>query len=96
MPNMDVTKEEMELIDKIVCRLEQLHAHHDLEFDRFAFGMDLVATHKNGCPLDLSRLLAAPNFDFSHDCAGISRHLNRKTGQLEGCFSPRYSARQEG
>lgn len=59
---------------------------------RQAIEMDLRATHLNGNPLDFTALLAAPTFDFGHDLAGISRHLDRTTGQLGDCWLPRYSA----
>ena len=54
--------------------------------------MDVIATHANGCPLKLASLLAADDFNFSHDVFGIRRHLNRKTGELCGCFVPRFAA----
>jgi hypothetical protein len=38
--------------------------------------------------LDLSKLLGADDFTFVHDVAGISHHMDRKTGKLGGCFSP--------
>lgn len=53
------------------------------------FCMDLAATHANGMPLDLEKLLAFPDFDFSHDVFGIREHLDRSTGQLLHCFVPR-------
>lgn len=57
--------------------------------------MDVQATHANGNPLDLERLLNEfPLFDFSHDIAGIYGHLDRDTGKLTGCFSPRCTARK--
>lgn len=55
--------------------------------------MDVTATHCNGNPLRLDDLLAADDFNFAHDIYGIRRHLNRGTGKLENCFSPRFSAR---
>lgn len=51
--------------------------------------MDLDATHSNGCPLDLQKLLDAPEFDFIHDLGGIVRHLDRETGALKDHFWPR-------
>jgi hypothetical protein len=64
------------------------------EGDRLNFEMDLTATHANGCPLKLAELLAADNFNFSHDIAGIYRHLDRTTGQLGGHFLPRFACKQ--
>ncbi len=56
--------------------------------------MDITATHANGCPLDLDKLLAAPDFDFAHDVFGIRRHLDRTTGELRDFFLPRCSVKQ--
>ena len=56
------------------------------------YQMDITATHANGCPLDLERLLDADDFNFAHDVFGIARHLNRDTGQLER-FLPRMAAK---
>jgi hypothetical protein len=53
--------------------------------------MALTATHCNGTPLKLAELLAAPDFDFSHDVFGIMRHIDRATGQLGDCFLPRFA-----
>lgn len=54
--------------------------------------MDISACHANGNPLKLDELLVAKEFDFTHDICGIAAHMNRETGKLEDCFSPRYSA----
>lgn len=59
---------------------------------RIRWHMDLIATH-NSNPLDLERLLAADDFNFIHDVYGIARHIDRETGELGGCFSPRFSRR---
>jgi hypothetical protein len=56
--------------------------------------MDIEACHCNGNPLDLAALLAAPTTDFMHDVFGIMANINRETGTLENCFSPRYSKKQ--
>jgi len=53
--------------------------------------MDLVATHANGCPLKLNELLKAGDGDFGHDVFGIRRFLDRHSGQLGGCFLPRFA-----
>ena len=54
--------------------------------------MDVTAVHANYMPLALSDLLAADDFDFSHDVFGIRRHIDRDTGRLGNCFVPRYAA----
>ena len=53
---------------------------------------DLTACHLNGCPLRLADLLAADDFNLIHDVGGISGHIDRETGQLMDCFSPRFHA----
>lgn len=54
--------------------------------------MDIDACHSNGCKLRLAELLAADDFNFSHDVRGIHNCLDRDTGKLIPPFSPRYSA----
>lgn len=54
--------------------------------------MDITAAHANGCPLRLDALREADLVNLAHDIGGIRRHLNRLTGELEGCFVPRYAA----
>jgi hypothetical protein len=56
--------------------------------------MDISACHSNGCPLRLADLLAAKNFDFMHDVAGIHNNIDRETGKLKGNFLPRYHKRE--
>jgi hypothetical protein len=57
--------------------------------------MDLQACHANGCPLDLEGLLTAQDGDFGHDVFGIRRYLDRETGKLQECFTPRFRSTQE-
>jgi len=51
--------------------------------------MDITATHANGCPLNLAKMLLFDDFNFNHDLYGIHRHLDRNTGELTRCFLPR-------
>jgi len=53
--------------------------------------MDITACHANGCPLDLKKLRAAPDFDFVHDVVGIMHHIDRRDGKLVNFFLPRCS-----
>lgn len=53
--------------------------------------MDISACHITN-PLRLQALLDADNGNFMHDIGGIISHINRETGKLMNCFSPRYSA----
>jgi hypothetical protein len=86
-----VTRQEFDLIQEIVDRAAVYAAQHRVPFNRQDLWMDLTAVHANGCPLRLAGLLEAESFDFVHDVFGIIRHLDRSTGKLGGCFSPRYS-----
>jgi hypothetical protein len=85
MIQFDTTKEEAELIDKIVDRAVAIEA----SIDRLSLNMDLSATHANGCNLDFDKLIAFDDFNFVHDVGGIMDHLDRTTGQLKDCFLPR-------
>lgn len=53
--------------------------------------MDIKATH-NKTPLDLVGLLSAESGKFLHDVCGISNHINRKTGEPDGCFASHFTA----
>jgi hypothetical protein len=59
--------------------------------DRASLSMDLFTVH-NTVGLKLDELLAADDFNFFHDLSGITRHLNRATGELEDFFVPRFHA----
>ena len=91
--SFDTTPKDARLIKKIAERADFLAlAGIGVGFGNLEIVMDLTAVHANGCPLRLNDLLTAPEFDFVHDVAGIRRHLNRDTGQLEDFFQPRYHA----
>lgn len=88
-PVTDLTlpRVERELIRKIVKRLYRLSG---LGSDALlTAAMDLTACHKYGCPLDLPKLLNAPDDVFLHDVRGISSHVNRATGHLMRFFEPK-------
>lgn len=94
MINFNCTPEERQLAVLISVRAQRAK----LTTDVLGTQMDIVATHMNGCPLDLQGLLDAEAFDFSHDICGIARHLDRDDdsptgGQLLNCFRPRYAKR---
>ena len=89
MISFEASKEDADLIDKIVARIEA-----DYDIDRTEFMMDLLATH-NSCPLKLKELLETDRFNFYHDIGGIRQHLNRRTGHLENCFLPRFAIIKE-
>lgn len=85
----NATKTEFELIKKIAARASVSYAKAGVDLDVGSLLMDLEATHSNGCPLDLVKFLAFPPFDFVHDISGITKHINRETGKLDGYFLPR-------
>ena len=65
-------------------------------YDRAGLGWSPEASHPRTLERmtsELEELLHADGFDFTHDVWGIRRHINRKTGQLEDCFTPRYAKR---
>lgn len=79
------TKADTKLIKEIVKRA----IAHDPTYPKMDCWMDIEATHLNGCKLDLKKLLAFDDFNFWHDIAGISNHIDRTTGKLTRCFLPR-------
>lgn len=87
-----VSIQDARLIEKLTERAMNIGLQHDISIEPLALRMDITAVHANGCTLRLADLLHADEFDFSHDIFGIRRHLNRDTGKLENCFSPRFSA----
>lgn len=89
MINWAATKEESNIIEKIVSRFCDEYGVFE---NRSIWLMDIEATHCNGCPLKLQELLDAKKGDFLHDMHGIERHIDRTTGELQDCFLPRYSA----
>lgn len=89
------TKEEWDTAEKIAQRAVEMAASNSVVYDKIDGEMDIIATHANGCPLRLDALLSADDFNFAHDVFGIRRHINRRTGQLENCFLPRFAAPQQ-
>ena len=89
---MTASKNELKTIRHIVDRAVRLGKKRGIEIGRIDTEMDLIATHANGCKLKLDELLAADDFNFSHDVFGIQKHLDRSTGKLTGFFLPRFSA----
>lgn len=87
------SKAEFAAISKIVDRVMGIRPLRETYASRLDIHMDIAAVHANGNPLRLDDLLAADEFNFIHDIAGISRHLDRDTGKLGDGFTPRYSRR---
>ena len=86
--NWNITKKDLEIVNKIVRRIHQLHPHR---FDHMSIQMDITACHCNGNPLKLAELLEADTFNFNHDIFGINEHVCRETGKLLNCFVPRFT-----
>ena len=92
MINFNASKAELAEIIVIAERALVLVAGTEVEYSMKDALMDIEACHCNGCRLKLSELANAKQSDLAHDVYGIRRHLNRKTGELEDCFLPRYAA----
>jgi hypothetical protein len=88
MLNFSSSKQEVMLISNIADKAISLGINRP----KLELLMDIEATHCNGNPLNLNGLYNAKDSDLLHDVSGIIYNLNRKTGKLENCFSPRYSA----
>jgi hypothetical protein len=58
--------------------------------DALTAEMDIAAVYVH-CPLRLSDLVIADQFNFAHDLRGIQKHINRNTGELENFFLPRFA-----
>lgn len=93
MISFETTREESDLLFAIAKRAKKL-TPVQWKIPQKEWWMDITACHANGSPLQLERLLEAPDFDFVHDMFGIRRHINRRTAKLENCFVPRYAARE--
>jgi len=90
MINWNASRFELELISKIAKRAKE-DVFNCTNVSVMDLVMDVEATHCNGNPLKLDELLNSDRGNFLHDVTGIYHHINRKTGKLEDCFSPRYS-----
>lgn len=86
-------KLELETIGKIADRAVSLYDQHNIKVERINVLMDVMAVHKKIRPLRLDDLLAADDFNFIHDIAGINKHLDRDNYALMDHFSPRFSVR---
>lgn len=87
-------KAAIETIGKIADRAVKLYDKHNIEVDRQNVILDITVCHFGPQRLRLEDLLAADDFNFLHDVAGINRHLDRDSNELRGGFSPRFSHRR--
>ena len=88
---MNASLLEVSLISRITQRAVSLHP----KYRRIDLTVDLELCISIGCHLYLAKLLAAQDHDFSHDVFGIHQNIDRETGQLRNCFSPRFSKPEE-
>ncbi len=88
------SKTEYDLITQICERVSTMAKSMKLDYPMREIQMDITACHCNGNPLDLEKFRDAPKADFGHDAFGIRRYIDRSTGKLTECFSPRCSTRQ--
>ena len=95
MIKWNASREDIETMSKIATRAVELATETGIEYKKVDALMDINAVHSNGCPLHLNDLLAADDFNFSHDVFGIRRHLDRRTGKLQDFFLPRYANLKE-
>ncbi len=86
-----ISPDEMTLESKIADRAIAMARTAGIQYDKMTAVMDIDAVHSNGNPLRLQELLESDDLDFAHDIFGILAHLDRNTGRLLDCFSPRYS-----
>lgn len=86
--NLEAKPGDARIIDACVLRWRQTTGQR---MGLLELELDITAAHLNGCPLKLGELLHSPEADFCHDISGIKASVNRKTGQLEGLFRPRFA-----
>jgi len=82
----------MELESKVAKRAVAMAKKLGVAYKQMDAVMDIDACHSNGNPLRLAELLNADRTNFAHDVFGIRANIDRTTGKLQNCFSPRYSA----
>ena len=87
----NVSKKDAAIISAIAVRAVKSAKEAGWRYDQRDAEMDITACHRNGTPICLADLLAADDFNFSHDVLGIRRNLDRRTGKLLNHFHPRHS-----
>lgn len=92
MISFKISRSDRAIVAALVERAAKLALIEGRE-ERISAEMDLIATHANGNPLRFADLLAADDFNFTHDFVGIANCLDRTNGRLMNYFSPRFSDR---
>lgn len=89
MVKFKAKKDDQYLIMLIMERVQTIDGWVYGGLDLMDLEMTIYATHLNGCPLDLQKLLDSEPFDFAHDILGMIRHINKDNGSLNNFFVPR-------
>ena len=76
-------------LSAVVDRAKDLSTFRDFR-DWPGLLMDVHASTAD-VPLDFEAWMAADDYEFAHDLAGIYQHFNRRTGRLDGGFTPRFA-----
>ena len=87
-----MNKDDIRTISKIAARAVEIARKQGADYSQTTAMIDLEKCHAQ-MPLDLDALLAADNFNFTHDVFGIANHIDRETGIVGDCFVPRYARR---
>lgn len=77
------------LIAKIAARAVAYFGRENIE--PTLLEMDLTAAHIFS-PLRLNDFLCADDGNFGHDIGGIQKNIDRRTGDFDNFFCPRFSA----
>lgn len=91
----EISDREYKIVEEIAMRcLKEFEALDenapDSERVKINIEMSVIAAYNHNEPkMNLVKLLESEEFDFMHDIAGISKHIDTKTGILGGCFIPR-------
>jgi hypothetical protein len=86
-----LSKKNSRLVELIAKAAVGSYAMRGVKITRMDVEMDLAACHNHAVRLDFEKLLKGGVFNMLHDVEGIRQHLDRKTGALKNCFSPRSS-----
>ena len=92
--NWETSKEDAALIEQIADRWINNCVEDGAPITTRSTLMDLTATHANGCPLDLERLLKADADTFAHDLYGIYLTMCVKSGKLQNGFLPKCALKE--
>ena len=89
----DLSAYDLDLISTIAKMAHDVYAACGVKTQVTMIMMDLTCVHLNACPMRLEAMAdpEARKQDVMHDVVGIHANLNRETGLLENCFTPRFA-----